>query len=293
MPKKSPPKFYKPPPEYLPGCAPEQALCYDFIIEAIEAGWRVYPEYPHSRFDMLLVAEEGCSTKGVEVGTQIGVQAKMSLNPELTGQLVRATRFTKWSGPDYVVALIPGAPRTPAEKNLEDIIFGLGHGLFYVYSYFESHAHHGNLRRKNLETTIHFGQKRKFSKRIELPELNVWVEPGVKSPTSLTDWRTKAVKRCMELEGIGDFTRKEFQALKPKMDMKLWITEEWVVKAGQRGREFLYKINPDSSNRPDRTDKVGRDVRAELERLHEARTRQEEGEQAEAREVGEGPLRES
>lgn len=285
------PKIYDPLPEHLPGCKPEQALCYDFIIECIEAGWRVYPEYPHSKFDMLLVAEEGCSTKGVEVGTQIGVQAKMKLNPKLMQQMVRSHGHPTWRGPDYVVALVPAAPRTPAEKGQADILFALGHGLFYVYSHFESHDRDRNLRRRNLETTAFFGV-RSNRKRVVLPEIYVWVEPGVPSPTSVTGWRQNAVKRVMALEGIGTFTRKEFKAMKPKLDMKLWLDEGWVVFTGEkRGREFIYRL-ADTEDRPDRADRVGRDVRKELERLHEARARQEEVEQAEAREQDQGPLRE-
>lgn len=290
-PKPPIPKFYDPLPEHLPGCKPEQALCYDFIIEAIEAGWRVYPEYPDSEFDMLLVAEKGCSTQGVEVGTQIGIQAKMKLNPKLMEQMVNSVKRPDWRGPDYVVALVPGAPRTPAEKGLESILLALGHGLFYVYSYFESHDQERNKRRRNLETMAFFGKKR-HDRRIELPEINVWVEPGIPSPVSFSGWRIKDVKRILELEKLGTFTRSEFDALKPKMSLRFWRHEGWVEFTGEkRGREFIYRLG-DVPERPDRADQLGRDIRAELERLNDEARSREEG-QAEAGEQGEGAVRES
>lgn len=265
MSKAKAPCFYNPPPDHLEGCAPEQALCYDFIDEALIHGWKVLPEYPDSTFDMLLVAEEGCTTTGVEPGTQVGVQAKMSLNHGLMSQLTRSTRFLNWAGPDYVVGLIPGPPRTKMEKGMEEIMHTTGHGLFYVYSYFESHEPGGYLRRSNLECLTHFGVKRKFIKRLKLPNINFWCEPGVRSPSPVTEWKIKAVTFCMELEKAGGMTRKQIQEYRPKINTQTWVKEGWIIPSGEKvGRGQVYILNPESKDRPDL---LNPDLRKEVERV--------------------------
>jgi len=259
-PKKRP-DFYQPPPPELAHCAPEQALCYEFIEQAIAAGWKVIPEYPNSRFDMLLVAEEGCSTSGVASGTQIGVQAKMKLNVEVCGQLLQSTRHTHYPGPDYVVALVPGKSRTDSERTLEEMIKKLGYGFFYIYDHFDGHDAQWNKKRNNLDHMLGFGERTKFKKQLKLPEVHFWVEPGIASPSSVSTWKINAVKFCIALDRAGGMTYKDFA--KARMTLKTWRDAGWVVEKNEKsGRAQIYILNPDSNERPDRRHP---DLRKQLE----------------------------
>jgi hypothetical protein len=264
-PKKRP-DFYQPPPPELIDCAPEQALCYDFIEQAIAAGWRVLPEYPNSRFDMLLVAEEGCSTAGVLAGTQVGVQAKMKLNVEVLGQLFNATRHTHYPGPDYVVALVPGKSRTDSEHTLEEALRKLGYGFFYMYDHFDGHEHpQWNRKHSNLDHMLGFGKHTEFKKRLKMPEVHFWTEPGIASPSSVSTWKIRAIKFCIELDRIGGMTYKDFST--HRMTISTWKNAGWVIAAPEKsGRAQLYILNPDSKERPDRRHP---ELRKELEKHEE------------------------
>lgn len=241
--------IYEPPPLHLIDCAPEQALCYDFIDEAQLYGWRVLPEYPDSTLDLLLIAEEWCSTKGAKPGMQIGVQAKMSSNPELLNQLLKSSevRSYRTKGPDYVCALVPVRPRTPTEQTIEYAVQRLRLGFFYVYSYFEGTY---TSKRKNLEDLSYCGDPLKFKSRIDLPEIESWTEPGVASPTPITNWKLRAIKFCIEAASLGD--KLDYTLFsKHKMHIQTWLHARWIIQTGKEGRRFLYSLNPDSKDRPD------------------------------------------
>lgn len=240
-------EYYEPPPAHLAECSKEQALCYDFIDEAQLCGWKVYPEYPDSTFDLFLVAEEGCIT-GVESGTQIGVQAKMNANLDLLRQMLEVSRRYK-HGPDYIVSLVPGPPRTDGERTVAETISRLGMGFFYVYEHFE--GHYGfHQKRANLKTIKHLGSRQKFQERVALPEIDAWTEPGVASPMPVTAWQVRAIKFCMELERRGTVSYIEFA--EHKMHIQTWLNAGWITQEGKEGRRFLYKLNPNSDKtRPD------------------------------------------
>lgn len=241
-------EYYEPPPAHLAECSKEQALCYDFIDEAQLLGWKVYPEYPDSTFDLFLVAEDGCSTEGVKPGTQIGVQAKMSANLDLLRQMLEASRRRK-RGPDYIVSLVPGAPRTDGERTVAETIDRLGMGFLYVYDTFEGHYGRWS-KRANLRTMQHLGHHQKFQERVALPEVDTWTEPGVASPMPVTTWQMRAIKFCLELERLGAVSYVEFDI--HKMHVQTWLNAGWIVQEGKEGRRFLYKLNPNSDkSRPD------------------------------------------
>ena len=243
-------QIYRPPPDELASCAPEQALCYEFIDEALAQGWTVLPEYPNSRFDLLLIAGEGCSTTGVVPGTQVGVQAKMQLNVELLGQMHRAVRYMQYPGPDYVVGLVPAKPRTENEHVLEETFRKLDYGLFYNYERFEAHGSRWNRRRENLSHMLHFGAHYKFGKRIKVPDFHFWTEPGVAGPSAMTDWKQRSIRFCIELAAAGGLTYKEFKT--HRMHVQTWLKLGWVVPGPtKRGRSVIYILNPDAQDRPD------------------------------------------
>lgn len=250
-------EFYDPPPAHLADCSKEQALCYDFIDEAQLLGWKVYPEYPDSTFDLFLVAEEGCTTVGVKPGTQIGVQAKMSANLDLLRQMLAASRRKKY-GPDYIVALVPGAPRTDGERTVAEAITQLGMGFFYVYNWFEGHHTNHWKKRENLYSKQHLGSHKKFPEKvpqkflesIPLPEVDTWTEPGVASPTPVTAFQMRAIKFVLELEQRGAVDYTVFA--EHRMHVQTWLTLGWVVQDRKEGRRFLYKLNPATDkSRPD------------------------------------------
>ncbi len=271
------PGHYDPPPPHLLECAAEQALCYDFIDEAQLMGWKVFPEYPDSTFDLLLVAEDGCFTEGVKPGTQIGVQAKMHANLDLLRQMLNVSEQRK-RGPDYFVALVPAAPKTDGERTVARALKRMHLGFFYVYEYFDGN-HNRAIKRKNLLTTKHFGSHQKHQEQIVLPEVDTWTEPGVASPSPVSTWMMRAIKFCMELERLGAADYIEFG--RHKMHVQRWIDANWVIQDGRQGRRFLYKLNPGSPG--DRPDLRHPDIKLQLERKLKKHAPQDDGQ---AREKG-------
>lgn len=249
-------EYYTSLPPHLQGCLPEQALCHDFIEEAQHHGWHVYPEYPESRFDLYLVAEADCTTRGVRPGVQVGVHAKMHANIDLLGQLqtvARRDRYRHRRGPDYIAALVPGRAVTQTEHVVGEAIRLMGLGFFYMFETHEGPNSRYNRKRANLRTLDYFGERQHaVADRLPLPELEWWTEPGVPSPTPLTAWQLRTLRFIIEFEKAEVFDYLDFQ--KNRQNIALWLHSDWVVQAGHRGprKRVIYKLNPNSpKDRPD------------------------------------------
>lgn len=263
---------YVPSPAYLgENLAPEVSLCLDFCIEAIEAGWDIWPEHPNRRFDMVLVAREGCTTlmadgTPVPPGTQVGVHAKVALNHSVVAQLKREARRAKsWGiGPSYIVGLVPCAPRTPMEKKLAETLLGISKhgvvGLFYMFEQFNGHEHDETKRAANLKDTSKFGDVFEAGRRFSPPLLpTFWAVPGSSTTSTATEWKMGAIKFVQYALTVGPMDYEEIRVLLKKFkagDLTTWKNMNWLIPNGSRvgstGRKrTLYSPNPDSLSRPD------------------------------------------
>lgn len=244
--EKRPKPFYPPPPEYDAG-SPESSLCYALIDEAIVAGWDFYPEHPRGRFDILLVAREGCSTALAEPGVQIGVQAKMKLNEELLQQLSRAiNKEHRWNGPDRLVALVPEMPRTKKEKEIESRLFALGVGIFAAYVTFQGNDSTETRRAVNLDTLARAGAGMPFPGRLALPkEVPEGIQPGMSSPLVWSDWQQRTmrliVRAARQEITVADVEELGVRGFKFMTNGRI----PWFKHVGKVGRRFTYVLNPE------------------------------------------------
>lgn len=251
MPKEKP---FRPAPAVFAAPSPEASLCLHFINEAQLAGWRAIPEYPKSRFDILLIAEDWVQTAGAVPGDQIGVQAKMNFSTDLMRQLrEHVTRQRKWNNPDYIVGLVPQVPSTPAAKKKLESLEYLGIGLLSAYTIFNGNQHETTTATVNLEDIKKLGHRHPFPGRIPPPRDDYpFVLPGSVGGQHWSEWKDRAMKFLIEVH-LGDGTLMLSDFRKGKLDPRLWLNKGWVTRTGQKlGTQDIYKLNPESrSDRPD------------------------------------------
>lgn len=271
---KRPQPFRPPPWEYDAG-TPESSLCYALIDEGLLAGWDYFPEYPNNRYDILFVAGEGCTTAGAEPGMQIGVQAKMKLNDDVLAQVRQNVVYhRRYNGPDRVVALVPEAPRTPKEKEVEAKLQAIGAGIFFPYLTFNGNDSSETRRAKNFDSLIRAGQATSFPGRIPIPKhFPLPDEPGKPSPTTWSLWKQKAMALVVHATVHGTLTHTDFA--KHRVSMTFWRNAKWILKVGQQGRSHIYELNPDVD--PRRPDAQYPELFQKLVEEERARTKQEEG----------------
>lgn len=262
-----PKPFHPPPPEYDTG-QPESSLCYALVDEALLAGWDFYPEHPQGRFDIVLVAREGCSTLGADPGMQIGVQAKMKLNEDVLQQLSRAvTREKKWNGPDRLVALVPELPRTPKEKEVEGRLFALGIGVFAAYVTFNGNDNTETRRAVNLDTLVRAGSSTPFPGRLPLPEeVPAAIQPGMSSPLVWGKWQQTSMKLLVRASQ-ADVTSVDADEMGVTgFKFMLQGRYPWLIRVGKVGRRHTYRLNPEAG--PDRLDKKFPDMFAKYMEIY-------------------------
>lgn len=246
------PKPFKPPVASYAAPTPEVSLCLHLVDEAQLAGWRVVPEYPSSRFDLLLIAEEWVTTTGAEPGTQIGVQAKMHFNKELMRQLQEPLRRSRrWNNPEYLVGLVPQVPSTTAAKLKVAELERAGIGLFAAYSTFCGNEHPDTVVQKNLVDLSRVGRRHSFPGRVPPPRADYpFVLPGAPSGQHWSQWKDKAMAFVAWAHNNPDFYLSRIDDF--KMDRRVWIDQGWIVRTGVKvGRRDCYILNPESRNRID------------------------------------------
>lgn len=249
-------------------------------------GWRCIPEYPKSRFDILLIAEDWVSTKGATPGMQIGVQAKMAFTLPLMQQLEHPLkRERKWNNPDYIVGLVPQVKASAAAKQKLVTLELLGIGLFTAYDTFAGNDHPDTKVSVNLTDMSKAGIRHDFLGRVPPPRSDYpFTVPGSVGGQHWSPWKEKAIDFVVAMVIRGEpFLLKDFHL--HKVDPKIWIRKGWVTLTGERrGRSDLYKLNPES--RDDRVDlqhphefeRRLRKMRHEEE--HEASAEEADGEEA-------------
>lgn len=203
----------------------EAHLCRRFI-ELLPKGWTPYAET--AGWDILLVRNAD--------GFQIGVQAKMKLNPHVVSQALEDGR--EWdittSGPDCRAVLVPVDGASFFDRICDYI------GITIVRCHVQKLR--GCTRREFYPELPVLGDPPYSSnrdwfewcpaKRCRLPEYVPDVAAGASAPLQLTDWKIRAIKMAVLLETRGFATRADFKHL--RLDYRRWVTSGWLEACGGR-----------------------------------------------------------
>jgi hypothetical protein len=236
----------------------EAALCAAFIA-ALPEGWTAYPET--AGFDIVLV-------RGVD-GAQIGVEAKMTLNAKVLLQASEGLRSSAWEygGPDFRAALVPAGT---AGVEMKCIARYLGITVLEcksveagkeeaarqferwgsIYPEDKRDAARENYVADTMSQFKAFdielpayGERNRWRedwvdhcpvKRLRLPDYVPDVKAGASGPSSLSDWKIKAIKICIILERRGWVAIADFKHL--QINRQRWLEMKWLApREGHRG----------------------------------------------------------
>lgn len=213
----------------------EKDLCAAFT-ETIPEDWEVYNET--AGFDMVLVHK---------TGAQVGVEAKLVLNPKVLVQVCESHPQFHSPGPDFRAVLVGKV----TNSDLVGISKMLGITILTVSrksrgeSSYDSNSRTGcnwfsrpKLPKVEPLKEQRWGDNRRWLdcaplKRLELPEYVPDVIAGDKSPVVMGVWKIKAMKVCVWVEAHGVITRAHFKAL--GIDPSRWMTGHWLKKGAVRG----------------------------------------------------------
>lgn len=182
--------------------ATEADLVDEFLrrLERIDpsGAWTVYPE--SCGWDLLLVHE---------TGVQLGIEAKLSLNPKVVDQaLIGAfTRHAAWDGPDYRAVLVPSEGR---QLHMASICKAIGVGIILVRP-----EGSGGFHWFDLPSSSQYCDWPNWGPvtRCPVPDYVPKVSAGVKSPTQLSDWKVRAIRLLVVLDKQGWIDRNDLKVL--------------------------------------------------------------------------------
>lgn len=182
--------------------ATEADLVAEFLrrLAVMDPGlkWKVYPE--SCGWDLLLVHE---------AGYQLGIEAKLLLNPKVIDQTLVGAFITHpaWDGPDYRAVLVPSEGR---QLHLANICKAIGIGVITVRPEGDGGSHWFDLP-SNSEYCAwpNWGPMQ----RCPVPDYVPRVAAGVQSPTLLSDWKVRAIKLLIVMERKGWIDRGDLKAL--------------------------------------------------------------------------------
>lgn len=202
-------------------------MCNTFIAYAKKDGWKVFPET--SGWDLLLVKD-----------IQIGIQAKLKDNIEVLAQTIPSP-YDK-IGPNIRAILVPHA-----SKEFRAVANALN--IFVIEgSICSTDVLRRKYWRKEIKTDINKYNKKYITHPAKLcwvPDIEIDVPAGVKSPKSITEWKIKAIKLCFELNKKGYLTSKDFQ--KYKLSITIWKIK-WLIDSGKKdGKLIKYVKNPNAT----------------------------------------------
>lgn len=189
----------------------EAALVAEFLRQLDEqakrwrAGspWTPYPET--AGWDLLLVHENG---------EQIGIEAKLTLNPKVIAQALSNQHPSEWhrcDGPDYRGVLVPQVGR---QHHLAEICDAIGIGIITLREQQPYSYHSFNLPSDGDPYSMRHWHNWCPVERHQLPDYVPDVAAGHKSPVQLTQWKIKAIKLMICLERKGWVDRADMRALK-------------------------------------------------------------------------------
>lgn len=196
----------------------ETDLCSAFI-KALPDGWIAYAET--AGYDILL-------SRSID-GFQIGIQAKLKLNPFVLAQALEEQYHVVSPAPDARAVLIPA----------DEISIGVGYLCAWVgvtiirmeASPEDAKKRHGwgrgiKMFAPELPERGKWSEREWYeqcpTKRCKLPDYIPDVAAGAPSPLQLTDWKVRAIKIAVLLELRGHVTRNDFRAI--NIDHRLWIS---------------------------------------------------------------------
>lgn len=202
--------------------AKEADLCAAFI-GALPETWTAYPET--GGFDILLVREDGF---------QIGVEAKLTLNPKVILQAAEycGYHYAAQPGPDCRAILVPDVHN----HELASIAKRL---CVTVVTYRPPDS---RVIRSPIWPALPKADDGYWSndwhelcpaRRLVLPDWVPDVTAGASAPVALTDWKVRAIKIAITLARRGSVTRQDFAF--HKISMSRWTQGQWIVKDGRGG----------------------------------------------------------
>lgn len=207
----------------------EADLCAQFV-SYLPTGWTAYPE--SAGFDLLLVREDG---------TQIGVEAKMTLNAKVLLQAVEGlhARYKGGvNGPDYRAALVPygtaGADMSALASRLGVTVIECKNERIRLSEIEKRMERYEPSERDHVREYVERWSKSEFRpftpelpkpddydwklmwndlcphERCEVPDYVPDVVAGASGPSQLSKWKIKAIKICILLEKRGYVTGMDF-----------------------------------------------------------------------------------
>lgn len=213
--------------------ASEAELCAEFIKD-VPKDYTAFAET--GGWDILLVRGDGY---------QIGIEAKLRLNPHVVSQAIDSDRYSA-EGPDFRAVLVPSYG---AQSYLEGVCAYIGITIIQM-----SVARQWRVVRYwpylPLATDHHYDSSERWFdwaplRRHEIPEYVPDVIAGASGPSKLTDWKIRAIKAQVILERRGFITRADFKHL--GLDHRRWLPSGggWLSAADERGRWTKGRHLPD------------------------------------------------
>lgn len=180
----------------------ETDLCAAFIAAVDARKWTCYSET--EGWDILAVRQSD--------GVQIGIEAKLRLNPEVVSQALPETKHGAVElGPDYRAVLVPSGG---VQNHLHRICAALGVTVITFRgseTVRHSRAFEPGLPDENRQPTWEWHQWAPM-RRHKLPDYVPDVAAGSSAPVALTHWKIQAIRLVIVLEE-RPVTRADFKAL--------------------------------------------------------------------------------
>lgn len=173
-----------------PKFATEAALCAAFVSDLPKHAkdWTAYPET--AGFDLLLSHKDG---------TQVGIEAKLSLNVEVVRQALPRWTYSD-VGPDFRAVLVPDGEQ---QKGLRDICDHVGIAVISQRHPDSERWGRGHIDLPSLRTAFYrFSNWHPWmpSERCKLPDYVPDVVAGAPAPQTLSAWKISAIKAQIILE---------------------------------------------------------------------------------------------
>lgn len=168
--------------------------------------WKPYHET--AGWDLLLVHDSGA---------QIGIEAKLLLNPKVLDQALPDHRWANERGPDFRAVLVPA---DGLQAHMESIASHLG---IVVLAVSGRHDTWNGTQRfdfspalPDLASNYDIGRWPNWHpiQRCKVPDYVPDVIGGHSAPVALTEWKIRAIKLLILLERRGHVTRADMKALK-------------------------------------------------------------------------------
>lgn len=217
-------------------------MCAEFQRIMKDRGWRVFPET--SGFDILLVATGGARWHStwdqvMNEGLQVGVEAKLRPNIKVLYQSL-PMRQGQRSGPDFHMVLTP-------THSSEFVMVAARLGILVASITPEMRFR----RERDLRMPPLFPFARcLYEEPCWVPGVEVEMSAGAASPRTLSPWKLKAVRFCIEAEKRDFVTASDFA--EAGLSASLFVRQRWFVACGKIGRFNRYQLNAASTDAPHR-----------------------------------------